>query len=64
MRIFRHKNGFLYTIEQVGRGRTITPSKNWNHFYANPYETNKNAPKLGSLGIEPDLKDFTLEYEI
>lgn len=63
MKVFRHKNRNLYTIEQVGRGRTITPPKDWKCFYANPYITNKNAPLLPTLGEQPNLEDFTLEFE-
>lgn len=64
MKVFRHKNGNLYTIEQIGRANTITPPKDWKHFYANPYKTNKNAPLLSSLGEEPNLQDFSLEFKI
>lgn len=64
MKVFRHANKFLYTIEQYGRGKTITPPKHWDHFFAYPYDTNKNAPVLGPLGKEPNLEDFTLEFEI
>ena len=63
MKVFRHKNGKLYTIEQVGRGNCITPPRDWDYFYANPYKTNKDAPKLPTLGREPNLEDFTLAFE-
>ena len=64
MKVFRHKNGFLYTIEQVGRGKTITPPKNWKYFHAYPYETNKEAPLLPTLGEVPNLNEWTLAFEI
>lgn len=63
MKVFRHKNGNLYTIEQVGRGRTIIPPRDWKCYYANPYKTNKAAPLLSTLSEEPNLQDFTLEFE-
>ena len=63
MKIFRHTNGYLYSIEQVGRGRTISRPTNWKCYNAVPYITNKNAPKLPSLGEEPNLQDFTLAFE-
>jgi len=63
MKIFRHKNGYLYSIEQNGRGKTITSPKGWKEFGATPYRTNKNAPKLWSLWKNPDLKDFTFEFD-
>jgi len=67
MKIFRHTNGFLYTIEQPGRGKLITPPRDWNNFFAYPawpYCINKNVPALGPLGKEPNLEGFTLEFEI
>lgn len=63
MKVFRHKNENLYTIEQVGRGVTITPPKDWKCFNAIPYKTNKKAPLLPSLGEKPNLDDFVLEFE-
>jgi|688.fasta_scaffold799681_3 hypothetical protein len=63
MKVFRHKNGNLYTIQQVGRGKTITPPRDWKCFYATPYKTNKNAPLLPTLGEIPNLEDFSLEFE-
>ena len=63
MKVFRHENGYLYSICQVGRGRTITPPKNYDHYYANPYKTNKKAPLLETLGKVPNLEKFKLEFE-
>lgn len=59
MKLFRHTNGFLYTIEQVGLGKNISPRKDWKCFEALPYKTNKNAPKH-KLNEKPDLTSFTL----
>ena len=63
MKVFRHKNGYLYTVQQVGRGKTITPPENYDHYYAAPYRTNKKAPLLETLGKIPNLNEFTLEFE-
>jgi hypothetical protein len=57
MKVFRHNNGFLYTIEQKGLGKTITPPDNWDKFEAVPYRSNRNAPQLPL--IEPDREDRT-----
>ena len=64
MKIFRHTNGFLYSIEQIGKGQNITPNTNWNTYIAVPYKTNKNAPQIDALGTKPDLTEFKLEFEI
>ena len=63
MKVFRHTNGYLYSVEQVGRGKTITPPKNWKCFYSNPYKTNKNAPLLPTLGEKPNLENLTYEFD-
>lgn len=46
MKLFRHTNGFLYSIEQIGRGKNITPPKDWKCFEAVPYKTNKETPTI------------------
>lgn len=61
MKIFRHKNGFLYSISQIGRNKNITPNKDYNQWQATPYKTNKNAPTL-RLGKHLDLHDFDLVF--
>jgi hypothetical protein len=66
MKIFRHKNGCLYSIQQVGRGRTITPPDDWKKFSCCAYKTNKDAPKLPpveELNGELDLSDFIYEFD-
>ena len=63
MKIFRYTNGFLYSIEQIGRGRTITKPKDFKCFQAVQYKTNKNAPALENLGETPNLENFTLVFE-
>lgn len=63
MKVFRHTNRSLYTIQQIGRGTTITPPKDWKHYKAIPYKTNPNAPTLELLTDVPDLQDFKLEFE-
>lgn len=65
MRIFRHQNGFLYSIEQIGRGRCITPRENWRQFKPFPYWIGQeNAPDLPLLGIVPNLSEFKHEFTI
>lgn len=63
MKVYRHKNGFLYTIEQVGRGKTISTPNNWKRFHGLPCKTNISAPIIDDLGEEPNLKDFKLIFE-
>lgn len=65
MRIFRHKNGFLYSIAQIGRGRCISPRENWRQFKATPYWIgNEDAPDLPLLGENPNLDNFKHEFTI
>lgn len=63
MKLFRNTNGFLYTIEQIGRGRNITPPKDWKCFQAIPYKTNKDALVI-KLNEKPDLANFILISEL
>ena len=63
MKIFRHKNGNLYSIEQRGWGQTISRPDKWDWWYGFPYRTNKDA-KLIEIGKDLDLSDFKLEFEI
>lgn len=63
MKLFRHTNGFLYSIEQIGRGKNITPPKDWKCFEAVPYKTNKEAPTI-KLDEKPDLTNFILVSEV
>jgi len=63
MKLFRHTNGFLYTIERIGRGKNITPPKDYKSFQAIPYKTNKEAP-IYKLNEELDLTNFILISEL
>lgn len=59
MKIFRHANGNLYTIQQIGKNNNITPNKNWSNWEAIPYKTNKNAEKI-NIGSILTLDNFEL----
>jgi len=62
MKVFRYKNGELYTIEQRGWGQTITRPEKWDWWYAFPYHLNKDI-KLIEIGKELDLTDFKIVFD-
>lgn len=63
MKIYRHKNGNLYTIGQRGCSGTITqhPKSDW--WYGFPYKPNRRADVI-EIGLDLDLSDFELEFKI